>query len=186
MTTTNALTHYLTTTAAAIVLLAGSFATAADETLTISNGHSFATPPGARAAGGYVIVQNNGDTADRLIGGRAGFAEVTEIHEMKMEGDVMKMRELPNGIEIPAGASVELKRGGLHVMFMQLTTGFNVGDELPVTLIFENAGEIQTTLSVLPIGQTSHKGMHMKQKPKTIGEDMHKSMEHAPEKLDQN
>ena len=74
---------------------------------------------GAQVAGGYLKITNNGNEADRLIGGSAASPARFEVHEMAMESGVMKMRQV-NGLEIKPGETVELKPGGMHVMFMDL------------------------------------------------------------------
>ena len=61
-------------------------------------------------------ITNTGTTPDRLVGGATEVAKRFEIHEMSMDGGVMKMRELANGLEIPPGATVELKPGSYHLM----------------------------------------------------------------------
>src|SRR5215831_2542542 len=77
-----------------------------------------ATPPTAQTGGGFLVVTNSGTTPDRLIAAKSPVADKVEVHEMKMDGNVMRMRAVEHGIEIPPGGTVELKPGGLHVMFM--------------------------------------------------------------------
>lgn len=67
---------------------------------------------------------------------------------MAIENDVMKMRQLPDGIEIPAGATVELKSGGLHVMFMRIKHPFKEGEKFTATLNFEKAGKIDVDFKI--------------------------------------
>jgi copper(I)-binding protein len=98
-----------------------------------------------------MVIRNTGNEADRLIGGEVGFAKKVEIHEMSMENDVMKMRELPGGLEIPAGGEVELKPGGFHVMFIGLDGQLKDGETRPATLIFEKAGSIDVDFNVQTI-----------------------------------
>ena len=86
------------------------------ENLDIMHPHARATLPNAPVSGGYMIIKNTGETADRLVSVSADFAGKSEIHEMSMEGDVMKMRPLADGLEIPAGGEVVLKPGGYHVV----------------------------------------------------------------------
>jgi hypothetical protein len=124
--------------------------------LVIENAWVRATPPGARAGGGYVTIRNEGVAADRLIAGRADFAGRVEIHEMRMEGEVMQMRPLPDGLEIPAGDTVTLKPGGYHVMFMGLKQGLEAGHAVSVTLIFDRAGAVELIFPVAKMGATSH------------------------------
>lgn len=112
-------------------------------------GHPFAraTPPGARAGGAFLTVENKGSTADRLIAASSPVAGVVEIHEMVMEGSVMKMRAIP-GIEIKPGARVELKPGGYHVMLMDLKRPLQKGERFPLSLTFEKAGKIEISVAV--------------------------------------
>ncbi len=123
--------------------------------LEIHHPHALATPPGAKVAGGYMTITNHGSEADRLLGGSATFAGKVEVHEMKMDGDRMIMRPVEGGLEIPAGGSVELKRGSYHVMFMKLDGAFKEGDRRKVTLVFEKAGEVEVELSVDAMGAAS-------------------------------
>ena len=116
--------------------------------LEIEHPFARATPPNAPVSGGYMTIQNNGETADRLISGAADFADRVEIHEMKMEGDVMKMRQLADGLEIPAGGEVELKPGGYHIMFIGIDSQFKDGETRSATLTFEKAGSIDIDFKV--------------------------------------
>ncbi|MDF3854118.1 DUF1775 domain-containing protein [Paracoccus pantotrophus] len=125
--------------------------------LALSGGFSRATPPGAPVAGGFLTIANGGDE-DRLVAAHADFAGRTEIHEMAMEGEVMRMRELPDGLAIPAGATVELKPGGYHLMFMELKQPLVEGEMVNVTLSFEKAGEVSLPLAVGPRNAGAQKG----------------------------
>ena len=73
----------------------------------------------------------------RLVSAASPAAGIVEIHEMSMDGNVMKMRALPKGLELPAGKTVELKPGGYHVMLMDLKQQLKAGDTVPVTLQVE-------------------------------------------------
>jgi hypothetical protein len=75
-------------------------------------------------------------------------AGIVEIHEMAMEGNVMKMRALPAGLDLPAGKSVELKPGGYHVMLMDLKKELKAGDTVPVTLVIEGADKKRETVEI--------------------------------------
>jgi copper(I)-binding protein len=111
-----------------------------------------ATPPGARVAGGYLRVTNTGTTSDRLTGGSFDGAERVEIHEMATVDGVMRMRPLANGVEIKPGETVELRPGGLHVMFMGLSTQLRPGAPLRARLVFERAGAVDLAFEVQPMG----------------------------------
>ncbi|AVI62091.1 copper chaperone PCu(A)C [Halomonas sp. GFAJ-1] len=113
-----------------------------------------ATPPGAGAGGGFVTLTNHGDQGDRLVSASTPITERTEIHTMEMDGEVMRMVPLPGGIEIPAGESVALAPGGLHLMFMDLPRPIVEGEPLPVTLEFQRADSIELQLQVVPVGSS--------------------------------
>jgi len=84
----------------------------------------------------------------RLVSASSPVAGVVEIHEMAMSGDVMKMRALPNGLDLPAGKAVELKPGGYHVMLMDLKQQLKAGDTVPVTLVIEGADKKRETVEI--------------------------------------
>jgi copper(I)-binding protein len=111
--------------------------------------HPWARPtlPGQSAGGAYLSVQNGGPTADRLLGGSTPAAARVEVHEMRMDGDVMRMREMA-ALELPAGKMVTLAPGGLHLMLMGLKAPLKLGDKLPLKLRFDKAGEIEVMLHV--------------------------------------
>ncbi len=130
-------------------------------TLEIVHPHARATAAKAPVSGGYMVIRNTGSEPDRLIAGSADFAGKVEIHEMKVENDVMKMRPVAGGLEIPAGGEVELKPGGYHVMFMQLKERLAVDESRKVTLTFEKAGTIEVEFKVQEIkpgGAMDHQG----------------------------
>lgn len=116
--------------------------------LELSGGFTRATLPNAPVGGGFLSITNTGTEADRLISASSPVAGEVQLHEMTMQGDVMKMQELAGGIPLPAGATVTLAPGGLHLMFMQLNQPFVEGESVPVTLTFEKAGTVEITLSV--------------------------------------
>lgn len=111
-----------------------------------------ATPAGAPVAGGYVRLQNAGAASDRLIGGTLQRAGRVEIHEMSMTDGVMKMRALPQGLEIPAGGAVELKPGSFHMMFLDLKGPLADGETVQGSLIFEKAGAVPVVFGVNGMG----------------------------------
>lgn len=111
-----------------------------------------ATPPTAQTGGGFLVITNKSNSSDRLVAAKSPAADKVEIHEMKMDGNVMRMRQLDMGLEIPAGASVQLKPGGLHIMFMGLKAPFAKDAGIPVTLVFEKAGSIDVEMAVAAMG----------------------------------
>ncbi len=118
--------------------------------LEITNAFSRETLPNQPAGGGFLTVTNKGAEDDVLISATSPVSGRVEIHEMKMQGDVMRMRELADGLPIPAGETVELKPGGYHIMFMDLNAPFVEGEAIDVTLTFEKAGEVAVKLMVGP------------------------------------
>lgn len=117
-------------------------------TLVIGHPHGRAMLPGAKVGGGYLVVTNSGESDDRLVKITAERAADVQLHEMSMENDVMTMRQLKDGIPVPAGATVELKPGGLHVMFMDVAQPFAEGEAVKATLTFEKAGSIDVDFKI--------------------------------------
>jgi periplasmic copper chaperone A len=126
-----------------------------DGTILIQNLWTRATPNGAKVAGGFITITNKGAAPDRLIGGSAKIAGHVEVHEMAMDNGVMKMRELPKGLEIKPGETVELKPGGFHLMLMDLKEPAVDGGKVEGTLVFEKAGTIDIFLHVRALGATN-------------------------------
>jgi copper(I)-binding protein len=128
--------------------------------LTITAPWAKATPAGARVAGGYLAIRNNGTTPDRLIGGAFAAAKRVEVHEMSIVNDVMHMRELPDGLTIKPGSEVVLKPGAFHLMFMGLKHQLKPGDIVKGTLDFAKAGRVNVTFEVRTLaGKRVHHGM---------------------------
>ncbi|SMQ85627.1 hypothetical protein SAMN06295905_2914 [Devosia lucknowensis] len=114
--------------------------------IEISGAFTRATLPNAPVAGGFLTLTNTGAEDDRLVSVDSPIAREGQIHEMAMQGDVMRMRQLADGLVIPAGATVVLEPGGYHLMFMGLTGAIAEGDAVPVTLTFEKAGTVTLDL----------------------------------------
>jgi hypothetical protein len=96
----------------------------------------------------YMFILNRGAEAVRLVAAATDAAGLVEIHEVLMENDVMKMRPVEGGIEIPAGGSVELKPGGYHVMLMELPRDLLPGQAIMLTLVFESGVELPVAVPV--------------------------------------
>jgi copper(I)-binding protein len=122
--------------------------------LTVTSPWTRATPGGAKIAGGYLKIFNNGTSVDRFVGGKSEATDHVEIHEMSMIDGVMKMRPLPNGLEIKPGETVELKPGSYHLMFMDLKRPLKQGDTFKATLQFEKAGSLDLNFNVNALGAT--------------------------------
>ena len=117
--------------------------------LEVSGGFAKAMLPGQPVGGGFFTVKNNGSADDRLVSVASPTSGEVQIHEMAMKDNVMKMRELEDGIVVPAGQTVQLTPGNLHLMFQKVKTPFKRGDKVPVTLTFEKAGKVDLVLNVL-------------------------------------
>jgi len=140
---------------------------------------SRATPKGAPVAAGYMVLKNDGTTPDRLLGGETDAAASMQVHEMSMDNGVMKMRALPNGLEIAPGATVELKPGGYHVMFMSPTHPFAKDEKVKVTLTFEHAGKVPVEFLVGDIGGPMPKDATMDMPGMDHGAMDHSAMDHG-------
>jgi periplasmic copper chaperone A len=114
--------------------------------ITIGHPYARATAAGQPTGGGFMKFVNGGAN-DKLLSVSAEVSKAVELHEMKMEGDVMKMRQV-EGIELQAGKTVELKPGGYHLMFIGLKAPLKAGDKFPVKLKFEKAGEVTVEVNV--------------------------------------
>jgi copper(I)-binding protein len=121
-----------------------------------------ATPKGASSTAGYFRITNSGTTADRLTGGSSPIAGGIEIHEMTMTNGVMKMRPLPNGLEIKPGETVEVKPNSFHAMLVGLKQPVKQGDHVKGTLTFENAGALDVEFTVESIGAQQPAGAGQK------------------------
>lgn len=116
--------------------------------LELSGGYVKAMLPGQPVGGGYLTIHNGGGTADRLVSVSSPAAAKVELHEMTMKDNIMRMRELKDGITIGAGATVSLAPNTLHMMFKQVKPPFREGGSVAVTLTFEKAGAVSFTLPV--------------------------------------
>ncbi|MBV1701747.1 MAG: copper chaperone PCu(A)C [Hyphomicrobiales bacterium] len=148
----------IATRAPALALLAGTWPLqlalpAAAEEFQGGNIHiispwSRATPPGAPVAGGYMLIKNTGGSADTLLGATSPIAKEGQVHEMHMDAQVMRMRELTHGLTIPAHGEVTLKPGNYHLMFTGLNTQLKLGTKFDAVLNFAHAGKIKVIFQV--------------------------------------
>lgn len=97
----------------------------------------------------YFTIVNPTDNDDRLLSAQADVANITELHETIEQNGVMRMMPHPEGFEVPANSFVEFKPGGKHVMLLEIPDGMTAGDEIALTLTFENAGIIELTVPVM-------------------------------------
>jgi periplasmic copper chaperone A len=122
--------------------------------IKIEDAYTRATVPGQQVAGGFMKIENKG-AADQLISASSPVAGEVQLHEMAMDGNVMKMRQVKD-IAVPAGGAVELKPGGLHLMFMNIKAPLTAGETVPVKLKFAKAGEVEVKMPVNAMGAMKH------------------------------
>ncbi|MEQ1658969.1 MAG: copper chaperone PCu(A)C [Hylemonella sp.] len=131
---------------AALALIAGAVHA---QTVEVREAWVRSTVPNQKSSGAFMKLTAKEGT--RLIGADSPVAGITEVHEMKMEGDVMKMRAV-SALELPAGKTVELKPGGYHVMLMDLKTALKKDSTIPLTLLFKDAKGVESKVEVqLPV-----------------------------------
>jgi copper(I)-binding protein len=115
--------------------------------LVLSGAWARATPPGARVAGAYLTIRNDGTLSDS-----SSAAAKSELHLMKMDKGIMTMRPVADGLEIPAGEAVMLSPNGFHIMLVRPTAPLKAGATVPLHLTFATAGSVDIELTVEPIG----------------------------------
>ncbi len=120
--------------------------------LKISAPWARATPKGASVGGGYMTITNTGTTPDHLIGGASAISSRFEVHAMKMDNGVMKMRPVAGGLEIKPGQTVTLDPEGNHVMLVGLKHQLKQGEHFKATLEFAKAGKVDVDFTVEGIG----------------------------------
>jgi copper(I)-binding protein len=141
----------------AVLPAALTFSAVASAQETRSGGDVTVQQPWTRAASqgatgaGFLAISNRGAAADRLLSASSPAARATELHSMVRDGEVMRMRPVPS-IEVPAGQTVTLRPGGLHLMLIGLSGPLREGEAVPVVLRFERAGEVRVELSVQAAG----------------------------------
>lgn len=128
--------------------------------IKIEGAYTRATVPGQQVAGGFMKIENKG-AADQLVSASSPVAGEVQLHEMAMDGNVMKMRQVKD-IPVPAGGAVELKPGGLHLMFMNIKAPLAAGETVPVKLKFAKAGEVEVKMPVNAMGAGAGHGGAMK------------------------
>lgn len=119
----------------------------AQTVLSVDGAWARPTVQGQAGGGGFFRI-SGGASADRLVSASADISRAVELHSMQIDGTTARMRQL-DAIDVPAGKLVELKPGGLHVMFIGLTRTLKSGDHFPLTLRFERAGEVMVEVKVM-------------------------------------
>jgi periplasmic copper chaperone A len=131
-------------------IVASAWMPVAAQTVEIKDAWVRASVPGQMATGAFMKITSK--EAARLVSASSPVAGVTEVHEMKMDGGVMKMRALQDGLDLPAGKTVELKPGGYHVMLMDLKSTLPKEGTVPLTLVFKDAKGVESRIELkLPV-----------------------------------
>ncbi len=133
-----------------VVLAQAITKTVTTNAIKIENAYTRATVPGQQVAGGFMKIENKG-VADQLIAASSPVAGEVQLHEMAMDGNVMKMRQVKD-IVVPAGGAVELKPGGLHLMFINIKAPLSAGETVPLKLKFAKAGDVEVKMPVNAMG----------------------------------
>ena len=144
--------------AAIAALFAGIATSALAQTVEVRDAWVRTSVQGQSATGAFMTITAREDT--RLVGVASPVAGVAEVHEMKMDNGVMKMRAVEGGLALPAGKAVELKPGGYHVMLMDLKAALPKGSTVPVTLLLKDAKGAESRVELqLPVstGAMAHK-----------------------------
>jgi copper(I)-binding protein len=143
------------------LLLALSAGAAVAQNVTVSEAWVRATVPGQQATGAFMKITAKDGGA--LLGASSPAAGVVQVHEMKMDAGVMKMRALEGGLALPAGQAVELKPGGYHMMLMDLKAPLKKDTLMPLTLVVKNAQGKESKIelkvkvsSATPLGAAAH------------------------------
>ena len=123
--------------------------------LHIDHPWSRAMPPNAPAGAAYFLVENRGNSEDRLVAVSTPRAGKSELHSHVHENGLMKMVHVP-AVDVAAGAQVEFSPGGYHVMLFQLNQPLQAGDRFPLTLQFEKAGSIEVEVQVQEGSSAAH------------------------------
>lgn len=164
--------------AAAVLCTTATGAMAADAALEVQAAWARATVKGQMATGAFMTL--TAKTDGKLVGVVSPAASVVQVHEMKMEGGVMKMAEVKGGLALPAGQAVELKPGGYHVMLMDLKQPLLKDSTLPLTLVFKDAKDVESRIEIkVPVAATAPGAMV---KPAPMDHSMHnmQGMQPAP------
>jgi hypothetical protein len=142
------------------------------QNVTVTDAWARATVQGQKATGAFMKITAK-DNA-RLVGVSSPVAGVAEVHEMKMDKDIMRMAALPNGLELPAGKAVELKPGGYHVMLMDLKAPLAKDTTVPVTLTFQDAKGVKSNVELkVQVGMQAPMLQQQKQMDHNHGDHKH-------------
>ena len=129
-------------------------ASAFAQTVDVKDAWARASVPGQKATGAFMKI--TAKEGSKLVAASSPAAGVTEVHEMKMDGDIMKMRAVAGGLDLPAGKTIELKPGGYHVMLMDLKAALPKDSTVALTLVFKDAKGVESKMELkVPVAATA-------------------------------
>jgi len=131
----------------------------ADSAISVDKAYARAVPPTAANSAAFMVIHNQGDADRAVVAAASDVSEVTELHDHINDNGVMRMRQVAQ-IPVPAGGSVELKPGSLHVMLIGLKKPLAEGDQVNVTLIFDDKSEKQVSMQAQKMMMGHHQHMH--------------------------
>ena len=129
-------------------LLCATAAQAKTWAIRIEHPYVRATPSGASTGAAFMTIHNDGQTDDMLLGGVSAVAKTVQVHEMTMDGGIMRMRQVQGGLMVPAAGAIELRPGGYHIMMIGLRAALKKGQSFPLTLHFKKAGDVSIEVPV--------------------------------------
>lgn len=117
--------------------------------IQVHDAYAIQAMPGGPTAAAFMVIHNHGGAPDRLLGVESGIAARTELHtHIADENGVMQMVKVEEGFDLPTDGMIEMTRGSHHVMFMGVNAPLEDGQTFPLTLVFENAGELVVDVTV--------------------------------------
>lgn len=138
--------------AISMLLVAGALSAATPAKLRVVEAWSRATPAVAPVAGGFLTVTNAGKADDRLLRVESRIAKRVEIHEMRNDGGIMRMRQVTDGLVVPAQGQLVLAPGGYHLMLIAPVRALAEGESFDAVLVFQRAGKLKARFSVRGLG----------------------------------
>jgi periplasmic copper chaperone A len=129
--------------------------TPAASTVVVEQPWARATPKGAKTGAAYMTLKNNGTSVDRLLSAITPLADQVQFHKVTEDNGVSRMREV-RSVELEPGAEIIFKPGEMHMMMVGLKQPLIEGQTLPLTLHFENAGNIEVTVPIEKVGAMQH------------------------------
>lgn len=149
-----------------------------DVGLVISDGWVRASLGAGKTTAAYITLDNSHGPSDTLLSVSTPVAKATEIHTMTMDGDIMRMRQMETA-PLPNGEKLVFQPGGMHLMLIGLTTKVEAGDEVPLTFVFEKAGQKEVTLKAMKKAPSAAPTGEHKMPASSMETEMEDKMDHS-------